>query len=175
MERDVGIEKIYSDYKKMKNYQNQIIGVVSVDKAKRLGMLEALKSDIETSGLSTISIRELQDGVITGNAKVVDKLKELPSKFDNEHAEGLLSVVGIYDNRRMNELTSFEQKKFSMICAFASRTDVLVMEDLYEEASEDEQKKLDEILIEFSVSKIILLTATKESYIRSICDRIINL
>lgn len=170
MEREC---KTDSDFLEFKLYQNQIIGIVSVNKEKRFGMLEILKKRFQSTVFQVRGIRDLQDQITCGDGHVIERLKEQCPQFDD--IEGLLAIVDIYDNREIGELTPFEQKKVQMIAVFASGAGVLAMDDLYEDTSEEEKEELDQILTEFSVSKTILLSAANSASISRICDSIVNL
>lgn len=163
-------------YKKVPIYQNQVIGIVSLNEEKRLETLQTWQYDLQKPSAYWVrGVRNLQDKIISGDKEIIEKLKEQNAKIDDEIAEGLLVIVGIFDNRKITELTPFECKKVQMIDAFATDANVLVMGDLYENVTEDEKKELDQILVEFSVCRTILLTASDEKNIGWICDKIINL
>lgn len=172
-QKDVIKETAISDSKKIPIYQNQIVGIVSAQEEKRTERLQEITDTLLNASTYWVKgVRKLQDKVIRGDKTVVEKLKEQDAGIDDDFAKGLLAVVGIYDNRKTTELSSFERRKVQMIDAFATGANVLVMPDLYEGVLEEEKKELNQILIEFSVCKTILLTASGLDDIREICDKI---
>lgn len=157
-------------------FQNQVIGLVAKDKSRREKTVDEWKRDLEKPSVYWVrGVEPLRQEVISGNEFVVDRLKESNVKISNDDAEGLLTIVGIFKNRRISDFSIFEQKKIQMIAAFATEANVLIMEDLYEGVTVGEKKELDRILVEFTVCKTILLSASSESNIKEICDRIINI
>lgn len=157
-------------------FQNQVIGIVAKDKLRREKIVDEWKRDLEKpSALWVRGVESLQPAVVSGNEFVAEKLKEINVKISDDDAEGLLGIVGIFKNQRLSEFSIFERKKIQMIAAFATEANVLIMKDLYEGVTVAEKKELDQILIEFTVCKTILLSASSESSIKEICDRIINI
>lgn len=157
-------------------FQNQVIGLVAKDKSRREKTVDEWKRDLEKPSAYWVrGVEPLRQELISGNEFVVDRLKESNVKISNDDAEGLLTIVGIFKNRRISDFSIFEQKKIQMIDAFATEANVLIMEDLYEGVTVGEKKELDRILVEFTVCKTILLSASSESNIKEICDRIINI
>lgn len=157
-------------------FQNQVIGIVAKDKLSREKIVDEWKRDLEKpSALWVRGVESLQPAVVSGNEFVAEKLKEINVKISDDDAEGLLGIVGIFKNQRLSEFSIFERKKIQMIAAFATEANVLIMKDLYEGVTVAEKKELDQILIEFTVCKTILLSASSESSIKEICDRIINI
>lgn len=172
-QKDVTKETVISDAKKIPIYQNQIVGIVSAQEEKRTEKLQDITDTLLNASTYWVrGVRWIQDKVILGEMAVVEKLKEQDEGIDDDFAKGLLAVVGIFDNRKTTELSSFERRKVQMIDAFATGANVLVMPDLYEGVLVGEKKELDQILIEFSVCKTILLTASGLDNIREICDKI---
>lgn len=174
-EDGLGTKRQLLNYNQVQIYQNQVVGVVSKSEGSRKEVLHKLLYGLQTPSAYWVrGIQELQDNVIRGDKDVISKLKEQDAKMDDDFAEGLLAIVGILDNRQIRELTPFERKKVQMISAFATGANVLVMGDLYEGVSEEEKKEIDQILIEFSVCKTILLTASGKENITDICDKIVE-
>lgn len=157
-------------------FQNQVIGLVAKDKSRREKIVDEWKRDLEKPSAYWVrGVESLQQAVVSGNEFVVEKLKESNAKISDDDAEGLLAIVGIFKNQRLSEFSVFERKKIQMIAAFATEANVLIMKDLYEEVTVAEKKELDQILVEFTVCKTILLSASSERNIKEICDRIINI
>lgn len=157
-------------------YQNQIFGVVSKNKIKRMEIVHKWGKWLRKSDFTWIKgTKSLQNLILDNEKKVVECVKQVNSDINDYEAEGFLAIIGIFENKKIIELTNFELKKMKMIILFLSSSDVLIMEDLYEETSDDEKQELNQILIEFSVCKSILITASNIMAIQSICDKIMDL
>lgn len=174
--RLIDLEELQSEnFTKTQIQPNKIIGFVSADlkirkKIKKI-FLDAYMKNLYGKWVERIS--NLESLVVLKGETVIENFRLKNPLLDEYTSFGLLEFVGIEDVfRNISELSIYERKKLQMIEALASRSDIVILDDLYEELSHNERKEIDEVLVEYSLQKSIILTASTTNIIENISEMI---
>ncbi|WP_243187328.1 transporter [Faecalispora jeddahensis] len=90
---------------------------------------------------------------------------------------GMLLIAGLDGKEKMlcSELTSGEIRRLLVIREILKAPDLLVLEDMFTDASAYDQKIIERMIIEVNAYIAVLLTASSAERMRGLTDQVINL